>query len=37
LRIFSPEPAFIRASLAWMFEYKPGLVAIVKFLPFIVK
>jgi len=26
-RIFSPEPALIRAFLAAMFAYKPGLVA----------
>ena len=26
LFIFSPDPAFILALLAWIFEYKPGLV-----------
>jgi hypothetical protein len=27
-RIFSPEPALIRACLAWMLLYRPGFVAI---------
>jgi hypothetical protein len=32
LRIFSPEPAAMRAFLAWMFAYNPGFMGISTFL-----
>ena len=31
LRIFSPEPAAMRAFLAWMFAYRPGFMGISTF------
>ncbi len=31
LRIFSPEPAAMRAFLAWMFAYSPGFMSISTF------